>query len=39
MSLSRDQDNRLALAGDLISTDPEAAVALAREPGDPQGRP
>ncbi len=39
MAPSRDQDNRLALASDLITTDPEAAAALAREPGDPQVRP
>jgi hypothetical protein len=39
MAHSRDPDNRPALASDLVSTDPEAAAALAREPGDPQLRP
>jgi hypothetical protein len=39
MAPSRDQDNRPALSGDLITTDRKAAAALAREPGDPPGRP
>jgi hypothetical protein len=39
VALSRDQDNRLALVKDLITTDPEAAAALAKEPGDPPVRP
>jgi hypothetical protein len=39
MALSRDQANRLAWASGLITTDPEAAAARAREPGDPQLRP
>ena len=39
MAPSRDQDNRPASASDLITTDPEAAAALAREPGDPPVRP
>ena len=39
MGPSRDQENRLALASGVITTDPEAAAALAEEPGDPQLRP
>jgi hypothetical protein len=39
MTLARDQANRPALASHLITTDPQAAAALAREPGDPQLRP
>jgi hypothetical protein len=39
MPPSRDQQNRLASASDLIIGDPEAAAALAREPGDPPVRP
>jgi hypothetical protein len=39
MAPSPDQDNRPALASDLITTDPQAAAALPREPVDPPVRP